>query len=47
MSLNKTPEQLARDRIDNQLKAAGWLVQPQKNESQCWQRGCRYGSPNL
>ena len=27
---NQTPEQIARDQIDRQLAAAGWVVQPNK-----------------
>ena len=27
MTLNQTPEQLARDNIDAQLKEAGWEIQ--------------------
>jgi len=30
MTLNQNPEQLARDRIDEQLRQAGWVVQAQK-----------------
>lgn len=30
MTLNQTPEQIARDKIDAQLAAAGWAVQPKK-----------------
>ncbi|WP_429089362.1 DEAD/DEAH box helicase family protein [Aeromonas veronii] len=30
MTLNQNPEQLARDKIDAQLTAAGWVVQPKK-----------------
>jgi type I restriction enzyme, R subunit len=26
--INQTPEQIARDRIDDRLRAAGWVVQP-------------------
>lgn len=33
MTLNQTPEQLARDRIDAQLAAAGWVVQKKINFS--------------
>lgn len=33
MTLNQTPEQLARDRIDAQLNAAGWVVQKKINFS--------------
>jgi type I restriction enzyme R subunit len=28
--LNQNPEQIARDRIDQQLEASGWIVQPKK-----------------
>ena len=27
-TINQTPEQIARDRIDDRLRAAGWGVQP-------------------
>ena len=30
MTLNQNPEQLARDKIDSQLVAAGWVVQSKK-----------------
>lgn len=30
LSLNQNPEQLARDRIDAQLRLAGWVVQGNK-----------------
>ena len=29
--INQTPEQIARDKIDAQLRTAGWVVQPVKN----------------
>ena len=28
--VNQNPEQIARDRIDDRLRAAGWLVQDRK-----------------
>jgi len=28
--MNQTPEQIARDKIDKQLEACGWIVQPKK-----------------
>jgi len=31
--MNQTPEQLARDRIDEQLTASGWLVQSYKQKN--------------
>lgn len=36
---NRTPEQLARDKIDAQLAAAGWLVQDRRNIDLCAEIG--------
>ena len=30
MIMNQTPEQMARDTIDRQLSASGWIVQSRK-----------------
>jgi len=30
VSMNQNPEQLARDRIDEQLTACGWIIQGKK-----------------
>jgi type I restriction enzyme R subunit len=29
--MNQNPEQLARDRIDSQLSASGWIIQDKKS----------------
>lgn len=29
--MNQNPEQIARDRIDNQLMASGWIIQDKKS----------------
>ena len=44
MTENQNPEQQARDRIDAQLRAAGWAVQPGDIFEVCTPGGGGYGT---